>query len=126
MRYVPEVVMHHYPSVENAPHLRAFGMRNTLWNAWLHRRFRNAVRWTVFTLVDTPKNRDWVQGVRMAVGGAGWVLRRRDPMDPELDADLRILDDRRYAGRRKLLNRHDALVVTHRAAGRCHGSCVSP
>jgi len=38
LRYLPEVVMRHYPSVANAPHLRAHGMRNTLWNAWLHRR----------------------------------------------------------------------------------------
>ncbi len=107
MRYFPELVMRHYPSVANAPQLRAHGMRNTLWNAWLHRRLRSALRWTVFTLADTPKNIDWVRGVGMAVAGAGWVWRRRSPIDPGLDASLSVLDDRRFAARRPLANRID-------------------
>ncbi len=54
----PEFVMHHYPSTVNAPKLRRWGMRNTLVNAWLHRPLGSALRWTAFTLADTPKNRD--------------------------------------------------------------------
>ena len=109
MRYVPSVVMHHHPSVANAPYLRAYGMRNTLWNAWLHRRLRSAIRWTLFTLADTPKNDDWMRGLAMTLGGAGWVLRRRRPISAELDAMLSVLDRRRFAARRKILNRVDPI-----------------
>lgn len=113
MRYVPDVVMRHHPSVANAPRLRAFGMRNTLWNAWLHRRFSSALRWTVFTLADTPKNEDWLRGLRMALGGAGWVLRARRPVDRSLDDALTVLDRRRFAARRRVLNRIDP--IKHRS-----------
>ena len=113
MRYLPTVVMRHHPSVANAPHLRPFGMRNTLWNAWLHRRFSSAVRWTLFTLADTPKNEDWLRGVRMTLGGAGWVLRARRPIDAELDDALSVLDRRRFAGRRRVFNRIDPIKHRH-------------
>jgi GT2 family glycosyltransferase len=110
MRYLPELVMHHHPSLANAPTLRAHGMRNTLWNAWLHRRFRSAVRYTVFVLVDTPKNGDWVRGVGMFLRGLPGVLRRRKPMARTVDDDLRVLEERRFAGRRSLFNRVDPVV----------------
>ena len=103
MRYVPRVVMHHHPSLANAGNLRAYGMRNTLWTAWLHRRWRSAVRYTAFTLADTPKNGDFAHGLLMALAGLPWVLTERQPMSSELDADLRLLDRRRYAGRRPIL-----------------------
>lgn len=102
MRYVPEVVMHHYPSLANATTLRAYGMRNTLVNAWLHRPLRSALRWTAFTLADTPKNRDYVRGVALSLRAAGWIARERAPMDSALDADVSLLDARRYAARRPL------------------------
>jgi GT2 family glycosyltransferase len=107
MRYFPDLVMHHYPSVANAPRLRAFGMRNTLWNAWIHRRFRSAVRYTVFILADTPKNQDWVKGVVMTIKGIPWVLRRRDPLPPDLDAALTVLERRR--SRRRLFTFRDPI-----------------
>ena len=104
LRYLPAAVMYHRPSVANAAGLRAFGMRNTLWNTWLHRRFRSAVRHTVFTLADAPKNRDWFRGVWWTVRGIGWVARRRTPMPADLDAAIALLDRRRK--RRPLLTRH--------------------
>lgn len=107
MRYLPEVVMHHHPSLANAGTLRAYGMRNTLVNAWLHRRWRSAVRWTAFTLVDTPKNADFVRGVLLSLRGVPWVVRERQPMSAELDSDVLALDARRFAARRPLLNRRD-------------------
>ncbi len=117
LRYLPDAVMYHRPSVANAPRLRSFGMRNTLWNAWLHRRFRSAVRHTVFTLADAPKNRDWLRGVLMTLRGAGWVARRRRPMPADLDAAIAVLDRRRT--RRPLLNRHDPIhEMARRAAER--------
>ena len=107
MRYFPDLVMHHYPSVANAPRLRAFGMRNTLWNAWIHRRFRSAVRYTLFILADTPKNQDWIKGLVMTIRGIPWVLRRRDPLPPDLDAALTVLERRR--SRRRLFTFRDPI-----------------
>lgn len=107
LQYVPEVVVHHHPSLASVTTLRAYGMRNTLWNAWLHRRAANAVRWTVFTLADRPKNSDWLRGVGMAIRGLPWVLRERVPMSAELDASVRVLDRRRYAECRPLWTRRD-------------------
>lgn len=57
LRYLPELVVAHYPSLANFTGLRADGMRNTLWTAWLHRRFLNAVRYTGFILADAPTRR---------------------------------------------------------------------
>jgi N-acetylglucosaminyl-diphospho-decaprenol L-rhamnosyltransferase len=107
MRYIPEVVMHHQPSLANAGRLRAFGMRNTLVNAWLHRRWRSALRWTVFTLVDTPKNADFARGILLTLRGLPWVVAERAPMSSELDHDVLTLDARRFAARRPLFNRRD-------------------
>ncbi len=114
LRYLPTAVMYHRPSVANAPRLRPFGLRNTLWNAWLHRRFRSAVRHTWFTLADAPKNRDWLRGVLMAARGVGWVARRREPMPADIDAAIAVLDRRR--SRRPLLNRHDPIHEIARGA----------
>jgi hypothetical protein len=100
MRYVPEVVMHHEPSVANVESLRPFGLRNTLWNCWLHRRWANAARWTAYTLWDRPKNRNWARGVTMAVAGLPWVLRERRAMSSYLDEQLAVLDRGKFRDRR--------------------------
>ena len=71
MRYLDDVVMHHLPSLANAAHLRAFGMRNTLVTAWLHRPWPSALRWTAFTLADTPKNRDYLRGIALTMRALG-------------------------------------------------------
>jgi GT2 family glycosyltransferase len=105
MRYIPDLVMHHYPSLANAGNLRAYGMRNTLVNAWLHRPLRSALRWTVFTLADTPKNRDFVRGVALTLRAVPWIVRERVPMDAELDSDVTMLDRRRFANRRSVFTR---------------------
>jgi N-acetylglucosaminyl-diphospho-decaprenol L-rhamnosyltransferase len=105
MRYVAEAVMHHHPSLENAGRLRHYGFRNTIVNAWLHRRFASALRWTLFTLADTPKNKDFVRGLGLTVRSLGWALRERKPMAATLDEQIGILDARRFAHRRPLLSR---------------------
>lgn len=107
LRYFPDLVMHHWPSLANAGTLRARGMRNTLWTAWLHRPLASALRWTGFVLADTPKNADFVRGLAMALGGLPWVLRERRPAADQLDRESRLLDSERFAGRRPLLNRRD-------------------
>jgi N-acetylglucosaminyl-diphospho-decaprenol L-rhamnosyltransferase len=103
MRYIPAVVMRHYPSLANFTRLRGYGMRNTLWTAWLHRRLTNALRYTWFTLLDAPKDGSYLHGLTMALRGLPWVIRERRPMSRRLDAELRLLDARRYAARRPVL-----------------------
>jgi GT2 family glycosyltransferase len=98
MRYRDDVVMHHHPSLANFSGLRHFGLRNTLWNSWLHRPVASALRWTLFILRSSPKDRDMVRGLWLTVRGVPWVLRRRRPMSPELDAGVRMLEERRFAG----------------------------
>jgi N-acetylglucosaminyl-diphospho-decaprenol L-rhamnosyltransferase len=105
MRYITDLVMHHYPSLANAAHLRAYGMRNTLVNAWLHRPLRSALRWTVFTLADTPKNLDFVRGLALTMRATSWIVRERAPMGSQLDDDLAMLDARRFANRRSVFTR---------------------
>jgi GT2 family glycosyltransferase len=107
LRYRDDVVVHHEPSVANAPYLRAYGLRNTLWNSWLHRRARSALRWTWFVLADTPKNGDWLTGVSRAVRGLPAILRQRKPMPVELDRQYALLDARRIAHRRRFLTFQD-------------------
>jgi GT2 family glycosyltransferase len=117
MQYVPDVVVHHRPSLANVTSLRGYGFRNTLWNAWLHRRAGSALRWTVFTLIDRPKNRDWLRGLAMAVRGLPWVLWERAPMERALDEQLKLLDRRRYLERRPILTRRDWEPPTSRTDG---------
>lgn len=107
MRYRPDVVVQHRPSVENAPHLRAHGMRNALWTCWLHRRAVNAVRASVFLLLYRPKNGAWLRGTAMALRGLPWVLRCRRPASRELDQDLRTLDLHRVSHRRRMCHREE-------------------
>lgn len=113
MRYLPALVMHHRPSLANAGGLRHVGLRNTVVNAWLHRPARSALRWTVFSLADAPKNRAYLRGVGLIVRAVPWVLRERAPMPPELDADLRLLDARRFRVRRRVFTFREDL---HRSA----------
>ncbi|GHE07793.1 glycosyltransferase family 2 protein [Klenkia taihuensis] len=97
MRYVDDVVMHHHPSLANHSRIRHWGLRNTLWNAWLHRPRRSALRWTVFVLRSAPRDADLVRGVLLALRGVPWVLARRRPLPDDVDAGLRVLEERRFA-----------------------------
>jgi GT2 family glycosyltransferase len=116
LRYLPEVTVHHAPSLANAPYLRAYILRNTLWNCWLHRRLRSAVRYTAFVLADTPKNADWLHGLAMAVRGLPWVLRERVPISAELDDAYRVLEERRFRSRRPVFTRRDPVRELRRQA----------
>jgi GT2 family glycosyltransferase len=103
LRYVPGVVLHHRPSRANAGSLRHVGLRNTVVNAWLHRPARSALRWTAFSLADAPKNLDYLRGVGLILRAVPWIARERSQMPKALDADLRLLDDRRFRARRRFL-----------------------
>lgn len=97
MRYIPEVVVRHYPSGANAPNLRHFGVRNTLTTAWLHRPWRRAVSWTWFIARTTPSRKALVRGLGMFVRDVPWIVRERTVMTAGLDDALGLLEQRRRA-----------------------------
>ncbi|HET9173737.1 MAG TPA: glycosyltransferase [Candidatus Saccharimonadales bacterium] len=101
MRYVPEVVVHHYPSNNNADNIRHYGIRNTLWTAWLHRPLRSALAWTWHIIRSTPKNRILLQGLIMTIPGIPWVLAHRQPFTPELEHKIQLLEQQRQKGGHK-------------------------
>jgi len=104
LRYDPQVVVHHYPSGANAPHMRHFGVRNTLTTAWLHRPWRRALSWTWFIARTTRSRKVLLQGLGMLLLNVPWIVRDRTVMAPELDEALALLEERRRAatpGRRR-------------------------
>ncbi|NHN54657.1 glycosyltransferase [Calidifontibacter sp. DB0510] len=95
LRYLPEVVVRHFPSTANAGHIRHFGVRNTLVTAWRHRPAARAASWTWFILRTTPSRRVAVRGLAMAGAMLPSVLRERRVIDAELDRQLTLLEQRR-------------------------------
>jgi GT2 family glycosyltransferase len=106
MCWVPEVVVHHYPSSCRDPRRRRqLGIRNTLWTAWLRRPLRSALRRTGTLLRSIPRDRASVAAVAEALAGLGWVLRERRVVPPMVEQGLRLLEEpqrhspaRRYVG----------------------------
>ncbi|WP_157508922.1 glycosyltransferase family 2 protein [Luteipulveratus halotolerans] len=97
MRYNPAVVVHHHPSGASAPHLRHYGVRNTVVTAWLHRPWRRALSWTWFVARSTRSRWAVVRGLAMAAAAVPWIVRERSVVDPELDRRLAVLEERRRA-----------------------------
>lgn len=104
MRYVPAVISYHFPSLRNAPGLQHYGVRNTLWTAWLHLSARHAWRWTRTVIRNSPKNRILFKGLVMTLPGVFWIWRERAVLPAELEATIRRLQQhyandpaRRYA-----------------------------
>jgi N-acetylglucosaminyl-diphospho-decaprenol L-rhamnosyltransferase len=96
LRYVPEVVAHHVPDHRApAPFVRALGLRNTLWFAWLRRPWRPALRWTAHVIADSPRNAATLRGVAAALAGLPWVLRERRPLPPDVERRWALLDHAR-------------------------------
>lgn len=91
MRYVPEVVVHHLPSLANYGGMRTFGIRNTLWTSWLSLSAPAALSWTWHILRHTRRDRILLQGLVMAVRGAPWVAREREPLPARYQEMIRIL-----------------------------------
>lgn len=98
VRYVPDLRVHHQPSTTGRDR-RWFArrmVRNGLWFHWLRRPGSAAVRgsWRVLRQADA---RAATAGLGQALLGAPWVLRHRQVVPPRVEADLRLLEDRRQA-----------------------------
>lgn len=97
MRYVNEMVVHHFPSGVNAPKIRHYGVRNTLINAWLHRPASSAWSWTKFIVRTTPGYWNLLRGVVMTIAAIPWIVRERSAIPGELESQFAILEQRRRA-----------------------------
>jgi GT2 family glycosyltransferase len=94
--YVPELVVHHYPSQQrNAIARRKHIVRNTLWVAWMRRPLSGALRRTLAVLRSVPRDRAALQGVAGALIGLPWALQHRRVLPPEIEYRLRLLDPQR-------------------------------
>jgi GT2 family glycosyltransferase len=106
MAYLPELRIHHQPSVGREPHLRRrHGIRNTLWFTWLRRPFAPALRRTLFLARTVPHDRTSALGAWDAVRGLPWLITQRRPRPATVEARLLGLDAaqrtstaRRYLG----------------------------
>jgi GT2 family glycosyltransferase len=94
MVYVPEVIVHHYPSNNrDARARRRLLLRNALWFTWLRRPLSSAVRQTVRLLRPALRDPYEVWGFFQAVAGLPWIIRRRQCLPAAVEAALLKLGD---------------------------------
>jgi GT2 family glycosyltransferase len=94
--YVPDVVVHHYPSEHRDVYARRWHLvRNALWFAWLRRPLGSAVRRTLHAARSLPWDGAARRGFAAALTGLPWVLRERRVVPGHVEAGLRLLDARR-------------------------------
>jgi GT2 family glycosyltransferase len=106
LAYVPELTVHHAPSVARDPTLRRLhGLRNTLWFCWLRRPLIPALRRTLFLARTVPRDRVSLRAFALALAGLPWVLRERRVVPPAVERRLGLLaraqrhsTARRYVG----------------------------
>ncbi|MFV0131255.1 glycosyltransferase family 2 protein [Streptomyces sp. HMX112] len=106
LAYVPELTVHHAPSVARDATLRRIhGLRNTLWFCWLRRPLVPALRRTLFLARTVPRDRASVRAFALALAGLPWVVRERRVVPPWVEERLRRLTHaqnhstaRRYVG----------------------------
>jgi GT2 family glycosyltransferase len=91
--YVPELVVHHYPSPRRNSKLRNFHVeRNRLWVAWLRRPALRAWRRTMAALRTAAT--DWRNAACLlgALAGLPWILRERRVVPADLEEQLALLE----------------------------------
>jgi GT2 family glycosyltransferase len=99
--YVPELLVHHYPSDRREVTRRRWHVvRNALWSAWLRRPLASALRKTLWMARAQPWDRAAVHGFAAALAGLPWVLRNRHVLPDAVERNLRLLDPPRMHGRR--------------------------
>jgi GT2 family glycosyltransferase len=91
--YLADLVVHHQASKLRDAHLRRrVGLRNTLWFTWLRRPLTPALRRTAFLARTVPHDRVSALGALDALRGVPWLISRRRPRPPEIEARLSPLD----------------------------------
>jgi N-acetylglucosaminyl-diphospho-decaprenol L-rhamnosyltransferase len=103
MTYLPDIVVHHRPSLaRDAALRRRHGIRNTLWFTWLRRPGRAALRRTGFLARSVPPDRVSLAGFLDAVRGLSWVLAERSVVPDHVEKGYVQLEEmqRRSTARR--------------------------
>jgi N-acetylglucosaminyl-diphospho-decaprenol L-rhamnosyltransferase len=103
MAFLPELRVHHQPSVAREPHLRRrHGIRNTLWFTWLRRPVGRALLRTARLALSVPRDRVSLAGFLDAGRGIPWVVVERHVVPPEVESGYRLLEEsqRRSTARR--------------------------
>jgi GT2 family glycosyltransferase len=101
--YLPQAVVSHQAStLRDSSRRRWLGIRNTLWFTWLRRPLRAALWRTAELAVTVPRDGVSASAFGAALGGLPWVLREREPVPPEVETWIRLVDEprRRSAARR--------------------------
>jgi GT2 family glycosyltransferase len=100
MTYLPEVIVHHQPSLAREAHLRRrHGIRNTLWFNWLRRPWRAALRRTAHLGGSVPRDRVSVAGFVDALRGLPWVLAQRRVVPAEVESGYQQLEQMQRSSR---------------------------
>ena len=93
MCYVPELIVHHYPSTTRDSHARRWqGIRNSLWFLWLRRPWTTALKRTWWMARTVPRDRCSLRGFVAALAGLPRLLPRRRVVPPAVEQNLRLLD----------------------------------
>lgn len=93
VRYVPELVAHHHPSLARDPRWRRRrGIRNTLWSLWLRRPAGHALRRSGSLMRDARHDAVTIGATLDALRGLRWVLRERRVVPAHLERELRRLE----------------------------------
>ena len=94
MVYVPEVLIHHYPSrTRDAPTRRRLLLRNALWFTWLRRPFSSVIRQTGRLLRSGLRNPQEAMALFQALAGLPWIIRNRRCLPDPVEAALLTLDE---------------------------------
>jgi GT2 family glycosyltransferase len=92
--YVPELVVHHHPSPRrDGTGRRSTMVRNALWFAWLRRPLPVALRKTFEAARNHPRDRVAWLALAEALRGIPWTLRRRQPLPPDVERALQLLEE---------------------------------
>jgi GT2 family glycosyltransferase len=91
LAYAPSVVAHHHPGARaRGPWRTARTARNDLWTAWLHRSLPAAVRRSAGILAGAGATAPLAAVA--ALRGAPRIARRRRPLAPEIERELRVVE----------------------------------
>jgi hypothetical protein len=91
--YVPDLIVHHYPSPRRDASRRSFHVfRNRLWVSWLRRPARTAWRQTIAALKEVPRDAVAARGFCGAIVGLPWIVRERQIVPRHVEEQLRLLE----------------------------------
>jgi GT2 family glycosyltransferase len=91
--YVPELIVHHYPSTARDSHSRRWqGIRNSLWFLWLRRPWAIALKRTWWMARTVHRDQYALRGFVAALAGLPRLLPRRRVVPPAVERSLRLLD----------------------------------